>query len=146
MKIKDLTFYLGAIAVIGSIFYGLLPPTPSQTARADYQEECINEGCNGEEVEEMCESYTEECRHEGCSKEEVFELGGSVEGTQQLANELQRRGCTIVPGDFQGTSPFCAGTTTFCRALVLFCNDHCTFPDGSTSSSYACGVCIGGCW
>jgi hypothetical protein len=61
----------------------------------DYQEECTNEGCSSEEVEELHESYTEECLHEGCSSEEIRELGGSMSGAEDMFADFRRRGWKV---------------------------------------------------
>jgi hypothetical protein len=121
------------------------PNNPDRTIFS-YQEECNNEGCSNEEVRELYSSYAEECLNEGCSKEEVFELGGLGTGVSDMQQAFVARGFRINPADFNGANPFCAGTTTTCYGFLLVCDDHCTYPDGSTSGSYVCGGCIFGVW
>jgi hypothetical protein len=148
MKGKGIRFYLGTLAGLGTILWAatLCFGPGTGVAHADYTEECLNEGCNGEEVQELYNSYQEECLNEGCSKEEVLELGGSPQGVQAMKAEFLRRGFRINPSDFEGTGPNCLGTTTYCTGFLLWCNDHCVFPDGSMSSTYLCGGCFGFWW
>lgn len=116
----------------------------SAVVHATYQEECLSEGCSGEEVSEMHHSYQEECLNEGCSQEEITELGGSGPGAQAMLMDFRRRGFQVRPQD-QGISPACRGTTTSCFFFVLVCDDNCFYPDGTKAAPYACGGC-GGFW
>jgi hypothetical protein len=137
-----LRFYVGTVVALAALFVGL-PPGHLNVALADYQEECLNEGCSGEEVRELYSSYQEECLNEGCSLEEVFELGGTDTGVRQMLADFERRGFRVDPRSAEAARRGCLGTTTHCYGFVYTCNDHCIYPDGSTSSEYVCGGCIG---
>ena len=50
--------------------------TSPTTANATYNEECINEGCDSEELEELFDTFWHECASEGCHTEEIRELSG----------------------------------------------------------------------
>jgi hypothetical protein len=151
---KKLTFYLFTTLLILGVFALVAKPPLSKDPHAprtqvdDYTEECLGEGCSAEEVNELYASYQEECLVEGCSPEEVFELAGPAPGAvNAMLTEFKRRGFKVRDSDFQGAAgAVCTGTTTECYGFfieVMICDDHCTFPDGSTSASYPCGLCIG---
>jgi hypothetical protein len=75
------------------------------TVTDDYLEECVNEGCSGEEVRELYSSYAEECLHEGCSFEEVRELAGSADRVDDLLAEFRKHGWTVDSSDFTPPPP-----------------------------------------
>jgi hypothetical protein len=113
-------------------------------SREDYLEECQHEGCNSEELSEMCSSYTEECIGEGCSKEEVIELAGSPSSVAPMFLDLKRHGCNVRDSDFVAGN--CTGikTDTTCVLVTLWCKDFYSCPDGNLETSwYICGGCIG---
>lgn len=141
---KNVAFYIICIVLI-SLYFGITGRSATAVPNdlLDYQEECLSEGCSDEEVRELHSGYTEECLNEGCSKEEVFELGGTASGAIEMMRAFRQHGWDFDPSDFQGIDPFCAGTETSCIGVVLTCNDNCTYPDGSTSSTYVCGACFG---
>jgi hypothetical protein len=129
----------------------------SSSVFATYGEECLSEGCNDEEVRELYASYQEECINEGCSHEEVIELAGGAQFVDAMLSEFNRRGWKTLPGS-PGSGCTATGTKTKCAALVFLCQDWyfcpggtdaCSpddifCPGGNTSSSwYACGVCLG---
>lgn len=151
---RKLMLYLIAVLIVVFLFVGSSKPPRSSDPNArgtqldDYSEECLGEGCSAEEVNELYASYQEECLVEGCSPEEVFELAGPAPGAvNAMLTEFKRRGFRVRDSDFIGAAAvFCAGTTTECHGFIIelmFCDDHCTFPDGSTSSPYVCGLCFG---
>ena len=132
----------------------------SPFALADYDEECISEGCSGEEVRELYSSYKEECINEGCSHEEVIELAGNSSQVNAMLDEFRRRGFEVLDNS-PGPSCRPTGTTTKCAAVFFLCQDwyFCPggtdvcppddpfCPGGNTSSSwYVCGACFGFDW
>lgn len=142
--VRSLWFY--ALVSIGLLVYVLAAPDSPEAngvVLATYAEECQAEGCADEEVYELHHLYAEECLNEGCAKEEVFETGGGANGASAMRGHFASLGLNFNPADFQGICPFCGGTTTECYGVVLVCDDNCTYPDGSTSSPYACGGCLG---
>lgn len=145
---RQFRFYLlsGAVVALWAFAGSSLIPDPAERPVPDFAEECLHEGCSGHEVEELYESYDEECLNEGCSKEEIVELAGNSSSVNAMFADFTSRGYHVDPDHFSGTTPICTGTTTFCTAIILWCNDNCTYPDGSKSSTYACGICIGFWW
>jgi hypothetical protein len=135
--------YGGALALLVA-FSNVLPGTPED----DYQEECLNEGCSGEEVRELYASYQEECLHEGCSNEEIRELGGSDAGISAMFNDFKKRNWKIDPKHDIFFTCTHVETKTKCTLVFLWCKDECKFPDGSTGGPgwYICGGCIGWWW
>jgi hypothetical protein len=127
------------------------------SSSADYQEECLSEGCNNEEVDELYDSYQEECLNEGCSNEEKIELAGGPQFVNQMLSEFRRRGFKVAE---EGNNCVATGTIAKCRLFLLTCQDWYQCPTGSdscegefacpggnTSSSwYVCGGCIGFDW
>jgi len=101
MKTRSWAFYVLSIMLI--VFYlGVFCPNAVEASNLyDYDEECLHEGCNNEEVSELYSSYNEECLHEGCSKEEVVELGGSPSGAAALLTAFQNHGWAVNINDFQ---------------------------------------------
>lgn len=72
----------------------------------DYNEECNNEGCYNEEVEEMHETYYEECFGEGCSYEEQREIAGhGRENVDEMLDAFRRLGLRVQEQD-KGIGPF----------------------------------------
>jgi hypothetical protein len=56
---------------------GIVDSTPTTAAPLfDFNEECNQEGCDNEEIEELYDSFASECIDEGCNREEVLELAG----------------------------------------------------------------------
>ena len=55
--------FLGFVAAFGLCCGGVLK---TRVALGNYSEECLAEGCNAEEVNELYASYKEECLGEGC--------------------------------------------------------------------------------
>lgn len=81
------------IAIVTLIGFAALA-TSARTAYANYNEECLNEGCDNEEVFELYNSYTTECLQERCYYEEVHELaGGSAVAPSKVldSNQLHYR-------------------------------------------------------
>lgn len=83
---------------------------PTRMANADFEEECVEEECDGEELEEMHEDYADECLEETCDVEEVRELAGTRGNINALLDAFQSRGfqidacsrvgaCSPSPGD-----------------------------------------------
>lgn len=128
------------------------------SARADFAEECLSEGCSAEEIRELYASYQEECIDEGCSHEEVIELAGGAAHVNAMLAEFRRRGFRVL--DNTPTGCTAAGTIAKCRVFLLTCqdwyfcpggHDSCegTFgcPGGNTKSAwYVCGGCFGFDW
>jgi hypothetical protein len=61
----------------------------------NYAEECTNEGCEDEEVNELYATYREECLNEGCDIEEVAEVAGGHNAVNGMLDAFQRRGFQI---------------------------------------------------
>jgi len=113
-------------------------------SRENYAEECQHEGCDSEEISEMCASYTEECIGEGCSKEEIIELAGNPLAVQPMFQDLARHGCKIRQQDEVAAGCQGVGSTAKCWGVVQFCQDSYLCPGGGfTSSWYPCGACLG---
>ncbi len=113
------------------------------TAIADYAEECMSEGCDGEEVSELYSSYREECLGEGCSAEEVIELAGNTEAVGPMLAEFKKRGFEVNENDFR--KAMCTGlkADVKCVAILLMCQDTYNCPDGLfTTDWYVCGGCL----
>ncbi len=68
---------IGQSILIIAVFAGVLVAASAGPSAADWREECIGEGCSGEEKEELFESFHHECVAEGCWAEEVGELAGA---------------------------------------------------------------------
>jgi hypothetical protein len=76
------------LLVAGSVFGGALAAARSNASASDaapdlgniqpidYKEECVSEGCDKEELQELWNSMQSECGSEVCWTEEVFELSG----------------------------------------------------------------------
>jgi hypothetical protein len=117
---------------------------PSRTGGEDYLEECQREGCNSEEISELCSSYTEECIGEGCSKEEVIELAGVPGSVNAMFNDLARNGCELREQDRLAATCTGVGTETSCAGFLLLCKDSWACADGIVQSGwYVCGGCVG---
>jgi hypothetical protein len=132
----------------------------SSLSMADYGEECLSEGCSGEEVRELYSSYAEECINEGCSHEEVIELAGGAGNVNAMLDEFRRRGYKVLdnlPGP--GCTP--TGSTAKCAGFLQICQDWYFCPGGkdacppndqfcpggnTKSSPYVCGGCFGFDW
>jgi len=117
---------------------------PARGSGEDYLEECQHEGCNSEEISELCSSYTEECIGEGCSKEEIIELAGAPASVNAMFDDFARHGCKVREQDRLAAGCQGIGTETSCAGLVLLCKDSYACPGGNIQTSwYACGGCIG---
>jgi hypothetical protein len=91
-------FPVTALAIVAlMVLAGRLPADRRPSYVDDYNEECLHEGCSGEEVEELHESYDEECFGEGCSQEEVVELAGTPEVVNAMLDDFAARGLKVSP-------------------------------------------------
>ena len=68
---------LATLVVCAGLFSGVMAAASMSPVAASYGEECVNEGCSGEEKNELWQSFQSECIDEGCFSEEVAELAGS---------------------------------------------------------------------
>ncbi len=71
--LKRLVGLVALTAMFASVF---LAATTGPSA-ADWREECVGEGCSGEEKKELYRSFRNECVYEKCWAEEVGELAGT---------------------------------------------------------------------
>ena len=111
----------------------------------NYQEECLNEGCNNEEVRELHVMYKEECIKEGCNKEELIELGGTPSGALSMLQHFRNLGFTVRDKDFMNLQCSAVGSETKCMVFFLMCKDIWQGPDGIHKSTwYVCGGCFFG--
>jgi hypothetical protein len=125
-------------------------------ALADFAEECLSEGCNDEEVNELYSSYRSECIDEGCSHEEVIELAGGPQHVDAMLQEFRRRGFEVLDNS-PGPNCQATGSRTSCVFVANWCQDwyfcpggtdSCAddpfCPGGNTSNAYyLCGACFG---
>lgn len=116
------------------VFYGLVPwalvlfvargaEGPPDHNTDDYQEECLSEGCDTEEKDELYESYKEECLNEGCSDEETTELAGNPGAVNEMLGEFQRLGWKVDPKhlcDFECQQTLTCELTS-CKVFVQTC-------------------------
>ncbi|MGH9840895.1 MAG: hypothetical protein ACREEM_19140 [Blastocatellia bacterium] len=79
------------------------------SSREDYNEECLQEGCDGEEVSELYESYESECREETCDVEEVREMAGTRGAINAMLNDFRNRGWAVSNCSFVGPCNYAPG-------------------------------------
>ena len=75
--------------MLAGLFSGVLAATSMSPASADWQEECVVEGCSSGEAHELWEDFRHECITEGCYSEEVGELAGSSTSRNGAYNDPQ---------------------------------------------------------
>jgi hypothetical protein len=118
-----LAFVFVAVAVLAFCRFGAEHPSPPDSSQEDYREECLQEGCDGEEVSELYESYESECREETCSYEEVREIAGARSAVNAMLNNFQSRGWAVNNCDFIGPCDWSPGdnNATGDTAFDAFC-------------------------
>lgn len=155
MRLNNKWFYL--VVTIGIVtYFSLFNSKVKEQAvvYADYNEECVQEGCSNHEVWELYQSYRSECINENCSKHEVHEIVGGT--SSALLSETRRaftnRGWETNSRDFESPLSCEDGrahpqTGQFelasCAFVVLICYETCRYSDGIEDRSYACGACFG---
>jgi hypothetical protein len=77
--------------------FGFLSANP---ATADYRSECIDEGCDTDELQELHDSYNEECVIETCSAEEASALAGGYDAINAMLDAFRERGWTVSEEDY----------------------------------------------
>ncbi|WAS90636.1 hypothetical protein [Nannocystis punicea] len=140
---KNAWFYVGALFLV-ALSIGRGGSAEDEVAADNYNEECLHEGCDTEEVRELYSSYEEECIGEGCSKEEIVELGGTPPAALTMLRHFQDLGWTVREHDLQGLDCSFSHTETKCTAFVLWCKEFWLCPEGVHERSWsACGGCLG---
>ncbi|MFN0214188.1 MAG: hypothetical protein ACKVT2_08025 [Saprospiraceae bacterium] len=103
-----------AIPITLFVYFGANQPQSMSSSDSDehYKEECQNEGCNGEEIDEMAGSYEGECREESCNFEEVREIAGATNSVNAMLNHMIARGYNISSCHFWGGCVISPGNNT----------------------------------
>lgn len=79
---------VGLVLTYAAISFGALISN-SGTVLATYNEECLSEGCDREELRDLYDSFQNECFVEGCWAEEVFELAGADRADNPFAPQTK---------------------------------------------------------
>lgn len=97
---------------------------PTRVVNADFEEECVEESCDTEELEEMHESYESECFEETCDVEEVREIAGNRGNINAMLDAFQSRGFTVNACHRVGACAISPGNndTSFDTFFDGFCN------------------------